>query len=144
MKAYLMIPLAILLAGCAKGELSVSGGECKLPSVHTPPIAVAGRTQYDQNWIDDTTEGLVRGCGQPRPSARLPEMDKLPPPKAVAPAPPKKKFWQRKAQPAPLPPVRPEPVPPLAQAAPITPPVTPPPEQRHWWQNPLRLPWPTK
>src|SRR5512139_1207500 len=67
----------LLLAGCGPGTKlgSIAGGECALPGVHTPPFKVLGKRPYDQNWVDDTTEGLVRGCNQPRPLARPASLD---------------------------------------------------------------------
>lgn len=93
------ILIAMLLAGCASAPpASVSGGECKV--THTPAYAVKGKTAYDQEWIDDTTEALVRGCKQPRPKARPASIDKPPhvmikmtsPTEGIA-IPPKKKHW---------------------------------------------------
>ncbi len=94
--------LGTLLAGCATNKASVGstrGGECRI--VHTPKYAVKGRTSYDQNWVDDTTERLVGGCDQPRPAARPPELDRVarrpvvvaPP---AAPVVPKKKTWRER------------------------------------------------
>lgn len=64
-----------ILAGCAhSGAIgSIEGGECKL--TRTPQYAVLGKTSYDQGWVNRTTEALVRGCRQPRPKARPPELD---------------------------------------------------------------------
>lgn len=79
--------------GCvtAPKVATLKEGTCKI--LHTPQYAVRGATIYDQEWIDDVTEGLVGGCNQPRPKARPPEFDA---PKSVVPAPkpaPKKKHW---------------------------------------------------
>jgi len=71
---FLMFVVAIILGGCANPTIgSVAGGECKL--THTPAYAVRGKTEYDQEWVDDTTEALVRGCKQPRPKARPVSLD---------------------------------------------------------------------
>ncbi len=83
--------IAAFLAGCA-GEApvgSVVGGECRL--VSTPQYAVKGKTNYDQRWVNVTTESLVRGCGQARPAARPASFDQpvtaateaLPPPRTA-------------------------------------------------------------
>lgn len=87
---YLLIPAALLLTACASAPVgSVAGGDCKI--AHTPNYAVRGKTDYDQEWIDDTTESLVRGCKQPRPKARPASLDA--PKGAPAPAKPKPKHW---------------------------------------------------
>ncbi len=52
---------------------SVAGSDCTI--AHTPEYAVKGKTQYDQNWVDRTTERLVAGCNQPRPKARPASLD---------------------------------------------------------------------
>ncbi len=99
MKRLLLVPLlALPLAGC-QGDKPVAsiGGECKL--AHTPSYAVKGRTTFDQGWIDDTTEALVRGCKQPRPQTRPAELDKEAPKtpgtaKAAPPAPATLRWWQ--------------------------------------------------
>lgn len=97
---YSIIALAgiAFLAGCAKSPVgSVAGGECKI--VSTPAFAVKGKTTYDQEWVDDTTEAIVRGCAQPRPKARPAELDAT---HTVAgktvpiPKPTKKHWWQRR------------------------------------------------
>ncbi len=74
MKPFMILWFALLLGACASQPIgSVAGGECKLTSA--PPYAVRGKTTYDQGWIDDTTEALVRGCKQPRPKKRPAELD---------------------------------------------------------------------
>lgn len=90
--------LMLLLAGCATPTIgSVTGGECKLPGLHTPIYAVKGKTTYDQEWIDDATEALVRGCKQVRPKARPVSLDapKGTPSATVIMPPKKKHWWQR-------------------------------------------------
>lgn len=92
----------MLLTGCA-GSLpaSVSGGECKIFA--PPDYAIRGKTQVDQNWIDDTEEAGIAACKWSRPKARpVPATVKtkatpLPPVKSSVPAPPpvKKHWWQR-------------------------------------------------
>jgi hypothetical protein len=93
--------------GCA-GSLpaSVAGGECKLFA--PPDYAIRGKTQFDQNWIDDTEEAGIAGCKWSRPKARPAPIARvtsaaphkavpLPPVKSNVPAPPpvKKHWWQR-------------------------------------------------
>lgn len=95
----LALTLGTLLTACASRDVigSVTGGQCDPNIARTPEYAVKGRTNYDQNWIDETTEGLVGGCGQPRPKARPTSLDAKPVLKS-APAPkpaPKAKFWDR-------------------------------------------------
>src|SRR5687768_4044296 len=66
--------LALVLGGCAfKGPASVQGGECRIFA--RPEYAVAGRTSYDQDWIDGNVEAGVGGCGWKRPAARPPGLD---------------------------------------------------------------------
>jgi hypothetical protein len=69
--------LALVLGGCSfKGPASVQGGECRIFA--RPEYAVAGRTSYDQDWIDGNVEAGVGGCGWKRPAARPPELDAKP------------------------------------------------------------------
>lgn len=77
-KILLLAATSILIAGCTAGKSigTIAGGECSLPGVHTPEYKVLGKIQYDQNWIDENTEGLVRGCNQPRPKARPASFDR--------------------------------------------------------------------
>lgn len=95
MSYTILVLTVLLLTGCASTPPrgSVVGGECKL--FHTPTYAVKGKTEYDQEYVDDVTEALVRGCKQPRPKARPASLDA---PKAAIPAaaPPKKKHWWEK------------------------------------------------
>lgn len=94
--ALTVLTLGTLLAACASsGKVgSLAGGECRL--VRTPDYAVKGRTTYDQNWIDDTTERLVGGCGQARPKARPVGWDVAPAVHKPAPANPPKKNWRER------------------------------------------------
>lgn len=59
----------MLLTGCA-GNLpaSVSGGECKI--FRAPDFAIMGKTQVDQEWIDDNTEAGIAACKWSRPKKR--------------------------------------------------------------------------
>lgn len=41
-----------------------------------PEVAVKGATDFDQRWIDETTEAGIAGLGWQRPAARPPEWDK--------------------------------------------------------------------
>lgn len=122
---------------------SVAGGECHL--VTAPTYAVLGRTGYDQNWIDDTTERVVAGCHQPRPQARPASLDAAP--KAIAKAKPKPAPTRKVAavRPAPtepsgpvMPPIEPEPAPDIPATVADPHPDTPPPaelrtRQTRWW-----------
>lgn len=94
--AALIIALALPLGGCPSATRgSVAGGDCKIG--HTPKYAVKGATSYDQEWIDDEIESLVRGCRQPRPLARPASLDAPPKPTPgpAKPTPTKKHWWQR-------------------------------------------------
>ena len=92
-----LILIAIAVASCATQPIgSVAGGECRV--THTPTYAVRGKTTYDQGWIDDTTEALVRGCKQKRPSARPASLDaavKAVPLPTAKPVPVKLHWWQK-------------------------------------------------
>ena len=107
----LMVGLGLLLTGCAtkpppQRVATLQTGLCK-SGLHTPHYEVKGLTQYDQDWVDETTERLVGACHQPRPQPRPKEWTthevagkKIPvPPPADAetkpPAPAKKKLWDR-------------------------------------------------
>jgi hypothetical protein len=67
--------LTVALAGCAGTKLpaSVKGGECRV--FEPPKYAIAGRTSYDQDWIDGNVEAGVGGCGWKRPAPRPPGLD---------------------------------------------------------------------
>lgn len=67
MRYIAILAMLASLCGCGPPIGSVMGGECKL--VHTPSFAVKSTTEMGQEWVDDTTEALVRGCKQPRPKA---------------------------------------------------------------------------
>lgn len=98
MRTVVLCTILALLNGCASPTTgSVAGGECKLPGLHTPVYAVRGKTSYDQEWVDDATESLVRGCKQPRPKARPASLDASSKSTAPAPVAPvkKKHWWQR-------------------------------------------------
>jgi hypothetical protein len=97
--------VGVAVGGCATKPTvgSVAGGDCKL--VHTPQYAIKGATDYDQEWSDDVTEALVRGCKQSRPKARPAALDAPPPvvtpavPPAAPAGPPKKLHWWQKLLP---------------------------------------------
>ena len=100
MKFVAILIAAITLVGCQTvPEGSVAGGECKI--VNVPTYAVRGKTSYDQGWIDDTTEAIVRGCKMARPKARPASLDAA---VVAAPAPTAKpiqvklKWWQKVMQ----------------------------------------------
>lgn len=79
-----MVPVC-MVAACATTDIgSIVGGECRL--VKSPQYQVIGRTNYDQVWINETTEAIISGCGQPRPMVRPASLD-APRPKGVAAAP---------------------------------------------------------
>jgi len=60
---------ALMLAGCGTSRpASVAGGECRV--FVRPAFAVKGVTARDQDWIDDTIERGVAGCGWKRPAAQ--------------------------------------------------------------------------
>jgi hypothetical protein len=146
-RAFILLLVASFLAGCQhNGPTSIEGGESKV--FEPPEYAVLGKTQYDQNWIDNTVEGGVAAFKWPRPKPRPPEFDKAPAPRAVA-APVKKKGFirrlkervlpaKKRAWPAatapvvqsPPPVAAPVAVPPPAAAAPPPPPPPPPPKPR--------------
>lgn len=85
----LVIAVAFLLGGCASSSSigSVAGGECRI--VSAPKYVVRGRADYDNIWINKTTEAIVRACRQPRPLARPASLDA--PRKVVVKAAPKKR-----------------------------------------------------
>ena len=95
-----LIASGILLTGCATnkplttfgGEAEGVGGACDV--FPRPKYQVLGRTPYDQEFADKTTEAGVAGCKWQRPAARPPELDKAP---VVASVPVSRKvsFWKR-------------------------------------------------
>lgn len=109
----LLVAFGILLTGCANNPrgfqtlaTSEKTGEGACSAFTAPKYRVLGKTQYDQDWVDDQTETLVAGCNFPRPAARPPELDPpanvavvpgVPAPELQAPAIPAKKpsYWQR-------------------------------------------------
>ncbi|MGX9389745.1 hypothetical protein ACWX0K_11035 [Nitrobacteraceae bacterium UC4446_H13] len=86
--------IAATLAACGtQPKGSVAGGEAH--ALRAPPYQVKGATDYDQQWIDETTEAGVAALGWPRPKPRPAEFDrpKVAPQPAAAPPPAKKKRW---------------------------------------------------
>lgn len=74
LQLVLVVTIVLLVTACSTSPIgSVTGSECKI--VRAPEYAVKGKTAYDQNWIDDTTVGIVAGCNQPRPKARPASLD---------------------------------------------------------------------
>lgn len=75
--------------------VSVADGEAH--ALKGPDVAIKGATDFDQRWIDETTEAGIAALGWPRPAARPPEWDKpLAKEAAAAPAPApvkKKRRW---------------------------------------------------
>jgi len=66
--------------------------------IKAPEVAVKGATDFDQRWIDETTEAGVSALGWKRPAPRPPEWDKplsrnVPADPAPAAKPVKKKRW---------------------------------------------------
>ncbi|MGZ5988118.1 MAG: hypothetical protein ACXWLZ_03600 [Rhizomicrobium sp.] len=88
------------MTGCATDGVGFGtftgklGGVCD--AFERPAYQVLGKTPYDQEWVDKTTEAGVAGCKWQRPEARPAALDA---PAAVAPAkpaPPKKlTVWSR-------------------------------------------------
>jgi hypothetical protein len=70
------------LAGCAatKGGFSTFsgklGGVCN--AFERPQYQIAGKTPYDQDWADKTTESGIAGCAWTRPEARPASLDAPP------------------------------------------------------------------
>jgi hypothetical protein len=56
----------------------LTGPDSACSAFDAPPYAVAGKTRYDQQWIDTTTETIVEGCGKKRPRARPVSLDAKP------------------------------------------------------------------
>lgn len=54
--------------------VSVIGGVDQV--IKAPEFVVKGATDFDQRWIDETTEAGIAGLGWKRPEARPPEWDK--------------------------------------------------------------------
>jgi hypothetical protein len=77
----------MLLTACAGTPrvASVQGGEKH--ALTGPEYAIKGATQYDQNWIDETTEAGVSALGWKRPKPRPPHFDAKPIPVKAAPPP---------------------------------------------------------
>lgn len=94
-RALAILLVSFVLAACQHDDSigSILKGECQL--VKSPPYAVLGKTSYDQAWINETTEGIVTGCRQPRPKARPKELDQAK--RITVPvAPPAKRKWRQK------------------------------------------------
>jgi hypothetical protein len=91
----------VTLAACGTSPKgSVVGSEAG--ALKAPEFAVKGATDFDQRWIDETTEAGVASLGWKRPEARPPEWDKPLSRDVAAPAPAaepakakpvKKKHW---------------------------------------------------
>lgn len=61
-RAVLVIVVVSLLAGCATAPRPATpAGECRL--FHDPGRPVAGVTRADRQWIAETIEAGVVGCG---------------------------------------------------------------------------------
>lgn len=73
-RIVIIVAAAALLAGCqTTGTGSVRGGECRVFAA--PAYAVRGARPYDQQWIDQTVESGVGGCGWRRPQRRPVSLD---------------------------------------------------------------------
>ncbi|WP_456681659.1 hypothetical protein [Bradyrhizobium sp. USDA 3311] len=81
---------------------SVTGGESN--ALKGPEFVVKGATDFDQRWIDETTEAGIAALGWKRPEPRPPEWDKplsrdvaqaAPRPASVAKQPQKKRLRDR-------------------------------------------------
>lgn len=104
---------------------------------------VLGKTQYDQDWVDNQVEGGVAACGFPRPGPRPAALDAPPATRQMVTTPPpakkkgfvrrvKERVWKPKAKPAAEAPVTaPAPLPPPVVVAdpPKVAPAPPPPPQ---------------
>lgn len=67
-------------------------------ALKAPEFAIRGATDFDQKWIDETTEAGVAALGWPRPAPRPAEWDRPLAPAATAgaaPAPKKKRLGDR-------------------------------------------------
>ena len=65
----LLVALALMVAGCGTSlPASVRGGECKVFTA--PKYAPVSNVADDQEWIDETVESGVGGCGWERPKKR--------------------------------------------------------------------------
>jgi hypothetical protein len=104
MSVLLLVASGILLAGCADknrfasltGSDGKGGGACS--AFEAPKYQIKGKTPYDQQWADKTTEAGVAGCQWQRPAPRPPEMDAPPPTPVAATAPaskPKRHWYDR-------------------------------------------------
>lgn len=71
---FLLAFVAVALTGCGTTKLPGSvAGSCEIyPS---PQYAVVGKTQYDQDTIDEYVAIGSDVCGKARPAARPPELD---------------------------------------------------------------------
>lgn len=90
----------ISLAGCASGNTNkFASVEEFCRGLPQQDYAIAGRTRFDQAWIDDTAEAVIAGCARARPLPRPAEWDAAEKPKTQAvPLPeakPKKRLRQR-------------------------------------------------
>lgn len=91
----------MLLTGCASNlPASVAGGECRV--FQAPDYAIRGKTQVDQNWIDDNTEAGIAACKWQRPKRRPEPAAKVAAAPVVSSVPAaavkKRRWWQRLRQ----------------------------------------------
>ena len=89
-----MVALGISLGACATKKFATVDAFCE--ALPQQKVAVKGATEFDQPWIDTTSEAVIEGCDRKRPEARPPEWDR-PLAKEKPPVVKKKKpsIWQR-------------------------------------------------
>lgn len=69
--------LGISLAACApRGKFATVDEFCE--ALPEQKHVVIGLTEYDQPWIDDTSEAVISGCNRDRPQPRPAEWDIVP------------------------------------------------------------------
>ena len=68
-KLVLLFVGAAILAGCGTSRPASVKGECRV--FERPTWPVKGQSARDQDWIDETIESGVAGCGWPRPRLGL-------------------------------------------------------------------------
>jgi len=82
-RASLFAFAALALAGCGPGTQlgSIAGGESKVFT--PPPHVILGKTQKDQDWIDETIVVGVAAFNWPLPQPRPASLDNAPPPRRI-------------------------------------------------------------
>jgi hypothetical protein len=97
MEVYQWVLVALGVAGFVLQSLVLAmGGIWKLAQMEA---SILGKTQADQDWIDDSTEAGIAGCKWQRPKLRPAPAKKIAAAtvKSSVPPPPttKKHWWQR-------------------------------------------------